>query len=198
MEQTCCQESVLIHAWAYARLLTKNLLMLDSKTRGLAMELRSATAKLRNDEAKLLATHIAINWRLMRAQQTGMLCNAKGAKYADVYINSQRQSYHCGKKCLRFVLMNTASFAFNFDTFCKTCNSQKHAVLDIFGPAREASVQCTACLQLYCTLPAVIWPAFSASVIILYPILSFTELQGSMISSFAAIFATEPSVIRFR
>mmetsp|Transcript_8011 Transcript_8011/g.13893 ORF Transcript_8011/g.13893 Transcript_8011/m.13893 type:complete len:237 (-) Transcript_8011:2-712(-) len=46
--------------------------------------------------------------------------------------------------------------------------------------------------------PAVIEPLSSASAIMLYPILSFTLQQGSIISSLAHTSATHPSVILFR
>lgn len=47
-------------------------------------------------------------------------------------------------------------------------------------------------------LPAEMVPASSASRIMLFPMRSFTEQQGSMISSLAAIFAPQPSVTLFR
>ena len=135
-----------------------------------------------------------------------MLCNVTRPKNAYcVYILAKAKC--CRANCrisLWQEMLENSAYEHCFFCYKVRYLSARHAVvaksmnhltaLDV----QEASVQCTECLQLYCTLPAVIWPAFSASVIILYPILSFTELQGSMISSLAAIFATEPSVIRFR
>ena len=47
-------------------------------------------------------------------------------------------------------------------------------------------------------LPGVMAPSSSAEAIMEKPMRSFTEQQGSMISSFAAISATHPSVTLFR
>lgn len=53
-------------------------------------------------------------------------------------------------------------------------------------------------LKKILTLPGVISPFSSASVIILYPILSLTLEHGSMDSSLAATRPTHPSVTRLR
>lgn len=42
-------------------------------------------------------------------------------------------------------------------------------------------------------LPGAINPSFSAAVIILTPILSFTDDEGFILSSFTKIFATQPN-----